>query len=128
MSSSKQLGKWGEALAASYFQNEGYNILAQNFCIRGGELDLVAQKSGLLLIVEVKTRKNKWFQHPLESITPQKMRRLKKAAITYFERHPPQNVDIVRFDLVTILGTPQTGHSLEHYRDIFDFLSIEPEV
>ena len=49
-------GGRGERAAAQYLRKRGYRILAKNFLVPGGEADLVAEKDGLLVVVEVKTR------------------------------------------------------------------------
>lgn len=49
-------GNKGEAITAYYLEKSGYKILSRNFRIRGGEIDIIAEKDGTLAFVEVKTR------------------------------------------------------------------------
>ena len=40
----KELGSWGEELAASFLRRKGYQILERNYSCRFGEIDLIASK------------------------------------------------------------------------------------
>ena len=53
----RRLGRWGEALVACDLERKGWTVLARNYCCRFGELDIVAQKDGVLACVEVKLRR-----------------------------------------------------------------------
>ena len=51
----KELGKFGENVAALYMEKKGYKILRRNFCVKGGEIDIIAEKDGIIAFTEVKT-------------------------------------------------------------------------
>ena len=51
------VGKKGEDAAAAFLQKKGYKILQRNFHIKGGEIDIVAEKDNTLVFIEVKTRR-----------------------------------------------------------------------
>lgn len=72
----KNLGAWGENIAKIYYQNLGYQLIAQNFYTRYGELDLVLLKNNKILIVEVKTRASCCFGFGEESISNKKLKNL----------------------------------------------------
>lgn len=101
MLSSRQVGGDAEEDAARFLRKKGYQILARNFTIRGGEIDLVAKDNETLVFVEVKMRVGSKFGLAIESITPWKIKALKKTALFYI-----QNINWgfkpYRFDLVTI--------------------------
>ena len=59
------LGAWGEEKAAEFLQKKGYRILARNYRVRTGELDLVAETESFLVFVEVKLRKNAALRLPV---------------------------------------------------------------
>ena len=59
----KVLGNFGEDMAARYLQRKGYRIVDRNFSCRLGEVDIVAQKSGYVVFVGVKLRKNADFAY-----------------------------------------------------------------
>ena len=78
----KSLGKYGEQIALKYYQKLGYKLIIQNYYSRYGELDLVLIKNQQISVVEVKTRANKQFIWPEESIDTKKINNI---YITYQE-------------------------------------------
>ena len=76
MAAHNELGKWGEELAAVYLREKGYIILDCNWKSGHHDLDIVASDHGTLVIVEVKTRRNRLFGAPEEAIDYKKMRSL----------------------------------------------------
>src|SRR5688572_29165892 len=55
------LGRAGEDRAARYFEERGYSVVARNWRCREGELDLIVEAPGELVVVEVKTRRGDAF-------------------------------------------------------------------
>lgn len=53
-----KVGYFGQKLAKNYLLAQGYEILAENYYIRGGEIDLIAKISQKVVFIEVKTRTN----------------------------------------------------------------------
>ncbi|MBQ8144137.1 MAG: YraN family protein [Butyricicoccus sp.] len=112
-------GAWGEELAAQYLCRKGYKILARNFRIRQGELDIIASKGKYLAFVEVKTRKNDRFGAAREFITPAKQRRLIQTAEYWCLTHPTDLQP--RFDAVEIYGVEGCAHPrINHLENIFE--------
>lgn len=99
--SRKKLGAWGEKVAATRLEADGYRIVARNWRCRDGEIDLIAQAGdGLLTFVEVKTRKGRAMGMPEEALTPHKSRKLIELAQRYLSEH---NLDVDwRIDLVAV--------------------------
>ena len=64
MAAHNELGKEGELLAANHLQSEGYVIRHRNWRCGHKELDIVAEKDGTLVFVEVKTRKDVYSDSP----------------------------------------------------------------
>lgn len=98
----KELGSLGEELAAAYLQRHGYRILARNYRVRLGELDIIADDGGTLVFVEVRTRNNCEYGTPFDSITRQKQQQLSRVALEYVSRHDLHD-RAARFDVVGIL-------------------------
>ena len=46
----------GEAAAEGYLRKKGYEILARNYHIPGGEIDIIAADKEYIIFAEVKTR------------------------------------------------------------------------
>lgn len=76
----KKLGHWGEEKAASYLRRHGYRIIGMNYVCRGGEIDIIAQKRGYIVFVEVKLRKNADFAEAREFVTRSKQERIMMTA------------------------------------------------
>ena len=85
--STKQDGDWGEALAAEYLEARGCRIVEKEWRCRLGEIDLIAEKDGMLLFVEVKLRTNLRYGMPRESVTAKKQEKLRSAALLYLSMH-----------------------------------------
>ena len=88
-----QIGADGETLVASYLESQGATIIARNWRIKGGELDLVARHDGILLFVEVKSRSSAKFGHPLEAIGPEKAFRLQRLALAWISTYDQWGAD-----------------------------------
>ncbi len=98
----KQLGHWGESVAATYLQAQGYHIVARNWRCSLGEIDLVAQAGELLVFVEVKTRRGEQMGSPEEGITPHKSRKLIETAQQYLWKNGLNEDTEWRVDLVAV--------------------------
>ena len=95
----RQIGNYGESAAAKLLENKGCKILKRNFCIRGGELDIIAQdKDGRYIFAEVKTIKNTDYGMACEYVTPKKQERIIKTAVAFTGR---TDVDM-RFDVIEV--------------------------
>jgi putative endonuclease len=91
------LGRAGEDLAETWYRSRGSTVVARNFRLPCGELDLVVVEDGLLCFVEVKCRRNE----PAEGfVSPAKARRVRLLARWYLEIRPWAGD--VRFDVVGI--------------------------
>jgi len=82
------LGAWGEALVARDLARQGWRIVARNYRCRFGELDIVAEKGGILAFVEVKLRKNDRCGPARAYVTADKQRRLRITAEHYLQSCP----------------------------------------
>lgn len=96
-----RIGAAAEELAARYLLARGLTIVARNFRVRGGEIDLIAQDGKTLLFVEVRMRSRKDFGGAGASITSSKQQRLIHAARHYLQTHG--EVDC-RFDCILLQG------------------------
>ena len=111
MINTKITGNYGEDLACEYLKKQGYKILERNYRIRGGEIDIVARDGEYLVFVEVKARYSHEYGPPAESITPWKIRALKKTALFYVVKigwgHRPYRIDVVTIDFADSRENPQ---------------------
>ena len=108
---------WAETIAKRYLLLKGYALLAENYSIRGGEIDLVMQERDTIVFIEVRQRAKETYGTAAETITPFKVQRLQKTALSFLvDRFKTDDV-AVRFDAVLILGTEQK-YRLEHLENI----------
>ena len=79
-------------------------MLATNAWLGGYELDLVARRGDTLVFCEVKSKSGSTHGDPLEMVTPEKVRRIRRAAELWLVAHPGHARCIVRFDVVAVRG------------------------
>ena len=116
MAQHNELGKKGEKLAVDYLIKKGYTIRDTNWRYLKAEVDIIAEKEGILAIVEVKTRSSLDFGNPQDFVNPKKIKLLVMAIDHYVNS---KDLDIeVRFDIIAIVN--QNGKfSIEHFKDAF---------
>ncbi len=111
-----ELGKEGEAEAILFLEKQGYQIRHRNWRSGKKELDIVAEHQGELIVIEVKTRRNKQFGNPEESINEKKLRRIVAAADAYIRKF---RIDLpVRFDIISLTGE-KSPWEITHIKDAF---------
>ncbi|MBQ5334260.1 MAG: YraN family protein [Oscillospiraceae bacterium] len=86
--SRSETGKLGEELTAYYLQKSGYEILRRNFRIKGGEIDIIARKDGIIAFVEVKTRDISALESGAEAVRSRKRSLIIRASQEYSCRYP----------------------------------------
>lgn len=116
MAQHNEFGQISEDRAAAYLMARGYTIRDRNWRLGHKEIDIVAQKNGVLVIVEVKARRDDRFGDPADAVTDDKIRRLVQAAHAYVRYH--RISWSVRFDVVAITGEPG-NQTVEHIEDAF---------
>jgi putative endonuclease len=97
----KEIGTIGEKLAEGFLKKKGYHIREKNFRCRTGEIDIVAEKKGYLVFVEVRTKTSTNYGTPEESITFIKKDKLIQTALYYIDSHR-KLPSSWRFDFVAI--------------------------
>lgn len=106
--SARPLGQAGEAIAARYLEARGLRIVARNLRSRLGELDLVARDGGVLVFVEVKTRRGPSGDPPQAAVGARKQTRLARLALGYLAREWLRDL-ACRFDVVAVTLDPDGG-------------------
>ena len=98
----RQVGELGEQYAAAWLESQGWQTLDRNWHCRYGELDIVSRDdTGIIVFVEVKTRRTLRYGTPQEAVTSSKQ----------INHRTPHNG--VRFDVVTVIvrdGKPLVHH------------------
>jgi putative endonuclease len=103
MAESHRFGRRAEGLAAQYLRSRGWRILDRNWRFHHKELDLVAERDGLIAFVEVKARGPGTWGHPLDAITAAKRKELVRAARGWIARHGRREQSY-RFDAVVVMA------------------------
>lgn len=94
-------GHRGEWLAAAALMAKGFRILARRYRTKLGEIDLIARRGDLVLIVEVKARRT--LREAMEAIAYTAERRIEGAADLWLARQPDHGRLSIRFDMVAVL-------------------------
>lgn len=102
----KEVGDWGEAVAADWLTEHSYEIIARNVRTPYGEIDIVALQGDVTLFIEVKTRTSDAMGLPEISVTPRKQQHMLAAAEHYAAEH---GIDHWQIDVIAIEGRPGAG-------------------
>ena len=116
----KNLGKTGEAIAREHFESLGFEVVAENYRYERAETDLVVkdEKNKVLVFVEVKTRRNKNFGEPQESVTLKKQEQMIKSAEGFLMTTPGYENYDKRFDVAAIMiknGKAEIDHIINAF-------------
>ncbi len=94
-------GHRGEWLAAMALRLKGYRIVATRFKTKAGEVDIIARKRDLIIMVEVKARTT--LLEAMDAITPTAMRRIENAGDIWLAKQPDFAKLSIRYDMVAVL-------------------------
>ncbi len=100
-----------------YLLDKGFVIRERNWRYRHAEVDIIAEKDGILVFCEVKTRSNSYYGEPGAFVTERKEQLLVDAASKYMS-----DIDYsweFRFDIISILAHNKEVKSIVHYEDAF---------
>ena len=116
MASHNELGKDGENAAVKSLLEKGYESGHRNWPTGPRALDIVAQKDGELVIVEVKTRSDACFGQPEDAVDRRKIRSIVASTDAYVRKFA---IDLpVRFDIIKVVGNRPPFH-IAHIEDAF---------
>ena len=107
----QEIGQWGETVAADYLETHGFSVMARNARTPHGEIDIVAEKDGITVFVEVKTRTSNSYGPPEIAVTPRKQEHMLAAAEHYAAEH---EIDHWQIDVIAVerkrSGNPEIIH------------------
>lgn len=116
-SKNQELGRWGEQVAAKYLLTKGYRIEEINVRTEYGEIDLIAQREGVIVFVEVKTRTGDGFGYPEEAITPQKAAHMIASAQAFIQTREDLIKDW-RIDVIAIRrSASENSPEIRHFEN-----------
>ena len=115
-----EFGSFAEGLAEKFLKNRGYTIIGRNYRKPWGEVDIIAEKEGIVIFVEVKASDSpalKGFE-PEKRVNNDKILRIKRAAQTYIQQN---NLDdrSWQIDLIAIEFDKDRGVAkITHFKNI----------
>lgn len=111
----RAIGQAGEDEALRYLEEKGMQLMARNYCVRGGEIDLIVRDGAFIVFVEVKARSSARYGVGREAVSAQKVARICRAALTYIMKENLHD-SCFRFDVVEV----QQGR-ITHLPNAFPF-------
>lgn len=114
----RKAGNIGEDAVCGFLVRHGYEIIKRNFTVRGGEIDIIAQKADIIAFVEVKTRTIGSMTSAEEAVDLRKQRLIIRTAKAYLQNvaQPLQ----CRFDVATVETEGGKVKKLRYYVNAFD--------
>jgi len=99
-----RLGTNGELIARKFLSDKNFTFIKNNYRYERAEIDLIFEDedSKLLIFVEVKTRRNKNYGEPEESVTYSKQNQIKKAAMGFISENEKYADHVLRIDIISI--------------------------
>lgn len=114
-------GKNGETRVAAFLRKSGYKIVKRNYQCRYGEIDIIAEKNGFIVFVEVKTRKKNSMITPMEAVDSFKQQRIIHTAQDYIVKSDCTLQP--RFDVAEVFTEPdnqgKTKYHLNYIKNAF---------
>ncbi len=95
----QQLGREGEDAAAEWYKTQGFTIVARNWRVKEGELDIICACGDVVVFAEVKTRSSTRFGLAAEAVTPTKQRKIRTLAMMWLAQCG-RRYGTLRFDVV----------------------------
>jgi putative endonuclease len=103
--SRKALGDYGESLVVATYEALGFEVVARNWRVRAGEIDLIVSLGGTLVFCEVKTRSSDRFGTGAEAVTAVKQQRIRRLAAEFLRSdEAPRRSEVLRFDVAVVTG------------------------
>lgn len=125
MAEHNDIGRWGEDIAARYMAGKGWYIRHRDWQWEHKDIDLVCidEDDTTLLFVEVKTRTTLLRGNPIDAVDSKKRRNIVEAASAYRRLYKKENRH-VRFDIISIIGSPDTNWKIEHIENAFTAFDV----
>ncbi|MGH2641156.1 MAG: YraN family protein [Actinomycetota bacterium] len=111
------IGARGEDAAADAYRRRGYRIVARNWSCRIGELDLVAERRGVLVFCEVKSRRGGAVGAGYEAVTWRKQTKLRSLAEAFLQA-TGSRPHAIRFDVASVAVRGERS-AVEVFEDAF---------
>ncbi|MBL8982124.1 MAG: YraN family protein [Gemmatimonadetes bacterium] len=121
MRTPQELGVFGERIAERWLNRRGWRVLHRRYRSGHRDIDLVAERDGIVSFVEVKTRRGASFGGPVAAVNWKKQRELARSAHTWVDRFGRRG-ECYRFDVVGVL-VGETSVRVRHVENAFSLES-----
>ncbi len=111
----RRSGRRAEIFCALWLMAKGYRILGFRLKTPQGEIDLLARKGGVIVVVEVKRRVS--LETALAAVTWRQRERLVRAAQSLAARRPALAGGAVRLDLIALAPGRLPRHIADAWRE-----------
>lgn len=103
-------GALAEAAVACYLEGEGFAVVARNLRLGSYELDVVARRQDLIVVVEVRFRSAGAWTSGFGSILPEKRRRIRRAAQRLWRLRYAKDSSVSRLRIDAAAVVLRDGH------------------
>ena len=121
----KTLGHIGQRYACEYLESQGYVVCEQNWTVQGGEIDIIAEKQGVIHAVEVKTMTTYQEEREYDYISPAQQKALQRSFEIYIESFLEEKEYQIDLILVVIEKNRDNTYTLlriEYFTDVVESL------
>ncbi len=117
----RAIGTIGESAVCRYLEERGYTIRDRNFTVRGGELDIIAEKGEDLCFVEVKSRRAGSQESGDEAVDTAKQHRIIRTAYRYIEKYDiDETAWYIRYDIAVVTMWQGEVIDIDYLENAFD--------
>jgi len=99
MENTKQRGEYGENVACAILESFNFHIIERNYLTRYGEIDIIAERKGVIHFIEVKTSYGEY--NPAENFHKIKLKRFLKTVKVYCYKHGISD-ELIEIDLALV--------------------------
>lgn len=110
----KEVGAWGEEIAAKWLTEHGYEVIEKNIRTPYGEIDIIAKQGDVTVFVEVKTLTASKDFFPEHNITARKREHMLACAEHYAAEH---EIDHWQIDVIAIEGKPPKTPIINYFEN-----------
>lgn len=116
MTSTREKGVNSEEIAVEHLVKNGYMVMERNWYSSHHEIDIIAVKDNVLVVIEVKSLFSNYIQEPYKAVNRNKQQMIISAANAYIRQNNVNNE--VRFDVISILLSTKEP-IIEHIENAF---------
>lgn len=117
--SNAEIGSAGESFASQHLIAAGYAIVARNWRVQGGEIDIIALDGDSLVFAEVRARADRAPVIAEATVDNRKLARIMLAADAFLQAHDDYHDRVWRVDLIAIaMDSAGSVRWFRHYENL----------